>query len=91
MNSNTKMFTKIILNQLLKFISPREEQQGFRKNRSKTDALFIVKKIVEKAIKYNKTAFFCFVDLTKAFDRVQLQDVTDCLTENHKNNSRPEH
>ena len=79
MNSTTKLFTKLILNQLLKHISPREEQQGFRKNRSTMDAIFIVRQIVEKAIEFNKPAYLCFVDLTKAFDRVRLQDVTNCL------------
>lgn len=81
MNSTTKLFTKLILNQLLKHISPREEQQGFRKNRSTTDAIFIVRQIVEKAIEFNKPAYLCFVDLTKAFDRVRLQDVIKCLKE----------
>ena len=83
MNSTTKLFTKLILNQLnhLKHISLRENQQGFRKNRSTTDAIFIVRQIVEKAIEFNKPAYLCFVDLTKAFDRVRLQDLTNCLRE----------
>ena len=79
-NSSTKLFTKLILNQLLKHISPREEQQGFRKNRSTMDAISFVRQMVEKAIEFNKPAYLCFVDLTKAFDRVRLQVVTNCLT-----------
>jgi len=31
-----------------------EEQQGFRKNRSTTDAIFIIRQIVEKSIEYEK-------------------------------------
>ena len=33
----------------------------------------------KKAIEFNKPAFMCFVDLTEAFDRVQLEDVVPLL------------
>jgi aminoglycoside/choline kinase family phosphotransferase len=59
----------------------REEQQGFRKNRSTTDAIFIMRQVKEKAIEYNKPVYACFVDMTKAFDRVRLKDVVEILTE----------
>ena len=50
-------------------------------NRSTTDAIFIMCQIVEKSIEFNHPAYLCFVDLKKAFDRVRLADVTDCLRE----------
>ena len=56
-----------------------EEQQGFRRNRSTIDAIYIVRQIVEKALEFNKPAFLCFVDLTKAFDQVRLEDVLSIL------------
>jgi len=62
-------------------MQPREEQQGFLQNRSTTDAIFIVRQVAEKCIEFNHTAFFCFVDLTKAFNRVKLADVIECLRE----------
>lgn len=34
---------------------------------------------MEKSIKYEKPAFMCFIDLTKAFDQVRLKDVTDII------------
>lgn len=45
------------------------------------DVIFIVRQIAEKAIEYDKPTFMCFVDLTKAFDRVRLtiRDVADIL------------
>jgi hypothetical protein len=53
----TKHFLKIIhQSKLLKYIQPREEQQGFRKNRSTTDAIFIMRRIVEKSIDFNHPA-----------------------------------
>jgi len=52
-----------------------EEQQGFRKNRSTTDAIFIIRQIVINRI----PAYMCFIDLSKAFDRVRLNDITAIL------------
>jgi hypothetical protein len=40
-----------------------------------------VRQIAEKAIEFNHTAYLCFIDLTKAFDRVRLDDVAKCLRE----------
>jgi hypothetical protein len=75
-----KLFTKFSLSKLLKYIQPRE-QQDFRKNRSTTDAIFIMRQIVEKSIEFNKPAYLCFVDLKKAFVRVGLADGIECLRE----------
>ena len=58
-----------------------EEQQGFCQNRSTTDATFIIRQVVEKAIEFNVPAILCFVDLKKAFDRVKLSDVIKILRE----------
>ena len=65
----------------MKYIQPGEEQQGFRKNRSTTDAIFILRQIVEKSIEFNHPTYLCFVDLKKVFDRVRLTDVIECLRE----------
>lgn len=46
-------------------------------------AIFIARQIVEKAIEYGKLAFMCFIDLTKAFDRVKLIDVINILMRKH--------
>ena len=81
LNTTLKLFTRVILSKLLTYVQPKEEQQGFRKNRSTTDAIFIMRQIVEKSIEFNNPAFLCFVDLKKAFDRVRLDDVEDCLRE----------
>ncbi|XP_030763856.1 uncharacterized protein LOC115888310 [Sitophilus oryzae] len=60
---------------LEKQITNRNEQQGFRRNQSNTDAIFIIKQIKEKAIEFNTPAYICFNDLTQAFDRVRLSDI----------------
>lgn len=81
LNSSMKLFTHILKRKLEAQIQNREEQQGFRRNRSTTDALFIIKQLKEKAIEYNVPAYLCFVDLTKAFDKVRLTDVINLLKE----------
>lgn len=79
LDSTLKAFTKTILQEISKTIQIRDEQQGFRKNRSTIDAIFIVRQIVEKSLELNKPAYMCFVDMTKAFDRVRLTDILQIL------------
>lgn len=74
-----KLTTKIISNKITSLTQISEEQQGFRNGRSCNDAVFVIRQITEKSIEYNRPAFLCFIDLEKAFDRVQLQDVVHIL------------
>lgn len=64
-----KLFTKILATRVSD-TGIAEEQQGFRQNRSTTYAIFIIRQITEKAIEFNHPAFMCFMDLTKAFNRI---------------------
>ena len=45
-------------------------QFGFRPGRGTTDPIFILRQLQEKYLAKNKTLYFAFVDLEKAFDRV---------------------
>ena len=87
LNTAMKLLTKIITQHLSSTVSINEEQQGFRQNRSTIDAIFILRQIIEKSIEFNKPAFLCFVDLTQAFDRVQLKDVLKILQERRVSNN----
>lgn len=78
LSSTQKLLTKILDKEIEK-TGISDEQQGFRQNRSTTDAIFIVRQVVEKAIEYNKPAYMCFVDLKQAFDKVRLKDVLGLL------------
>lgn len=49
------------------------------RNRSATDAIFVIKQVKENAIEDNTPAFICFVNRTKAFDKVKLGDVIRTL------------
>uniref|UniRef100_A0A1B0GQC6 Uncharacterized protein n=1 Tax=Phlebotomus papatasi TaxID=29031 RepID=A0A1B0GQC6_PHLPP len=80
-----KLLTKLMGRIIVQQIPMPEEQNGFRHNRSTTDAIFIVRQLVEKSIEFDKPLFMCFVDLTQAFDRVRLEDVLTILQEHNLN------
>ena len=76
---------KRILAEVILQTGINEKQQGFWENRSTTDAILIFRQIAETSIEYNKPAFVCFIDLTKAFDRVRLSDVLKLLKDRNLN------
>ena len=43
-------------------------QAGFRKGRGTTDQIANIRCIIEKARKFQKNIYFCFIDYAKAFD-----------------------
>ena len=45
-------------------------QAGFRKARGTRDQIANIHWIIEKARKFQKNIYFCFIDYTKAFDSV---------------------
>ena len=45
-------------------------QAGFRKGRGTRDQIANIRWIMEKAREFQKNIYFCFIDYTKAFDRV---------------------
>ena len=50
-------------------------QFGFVPGRGTTDAIFIIRQLQEKYMAANKPLYFAFVDLEKAFDRVDHNEV----------------
>ena len=45
-------------------------QAGFKKGKVTRDKIANIRWIIKKAIKFQKNIYFCFIDLTKAFDCV---------------------
>lgn len=74
-----KLLTSILATELSSIVLLHEEQQVFR--RSTMDAIFILWQIAEKALEYYTPAYLCFIDLTKAFDRVKLEDILNIFRE----------
>lgn len=80
LNSAYKIYAKII-NERLKTITDtllEEEQAGFRKGRSSTDNIFVLKQLIEKRREFNLETHIGFIDFQKAFDkldRLQLWEI----------------
>jgi hypothetical protein len=47
-----------------------EEQNGFRMNRRGEDNMYVVREVIERLKKDGKKGYFAFIDIEKAYDRV---------------------
>ena len=56
-------------------------QAGFRKGRGTRDQIAIICWIIEKARKFQKNIYFCFIDYAKAFDCVDHNRLWKILKE----------
>ena len=69
-----KLFTRVLAHRLEKDVDNqnllREIQFGFRKNKRTTDALFILTQLIERPKKHDKKIALAFLDIKKAYDRV---------------------
>ena len=54
-------------------------QAGFRKGRGTRDQIAKIRWIVEKARKFQKNVYFCFIDYTKAFNYVDHNKLENSL------------
>ncbi|KAL9976159.1 hypothetical protein ACROYT_G013418 [Oculina patagonica] len=51
----------------------REEQAGFRRGRSTTEHIFVLRNVIEQSLEWNASLYTCFVDYEKAFDSVHRE------------------
>ena len=69
-----KVLLKIVANRLCDVCEEAgiipEEQRGFRPQRSKTDMVFVVRRLQELGRTRNTSVDICFIDLAKAYDSV---------------------
>ena len=56
-----------------------EEQCGFRKGRSCTDAIFTAQQITEKRKEHNLPLFLLFIDYVKAYDNVNRDKLCEVM------------
>ena len=68
-----KLLANIIRNKLNEYLGDEmiEEECGFRKGRSCTDAIFTVQQIIEERKEHNLPLFILFVIYEKAYDNVK--------------------
>ena len=72
LNHTCKVLLFILLERLKSQMDPflAEEQAGFRRERSTTQQILILRFLAEKASWKNRNIYNCFVDFRKAFDTI---------------------
>src|SRR5215469_18960632 len=75
LNTAYKILATVINNRLTTYAEDllSQEQNEFRRNRSTTDNIFIMRQILEKCYKYNIEMHVMFIDFKQAFDSVDRQ------------------
>ena len=78
-----KVLASIILRRIQGAVDSvlRQQQAGFRKGRSCSEQIFILRQIVEKCVEGNVNVLVNFVDFKKAFDSVQRPVVWNILAQ----------
>ena len=68
----TKVVLKVLQARIQLYMNrePPDVQAGFRKGRETRDQTANIPWIIEKARKFQKSVYFCFIDYTKAFNYV---------------------
>lgn len=72
-----KVLNRILLERMKAAVDPllRDQQAGFRSNRSCTDQNATLCIIVEQSIKWNSPLYINFIDYEKAFDSVDRETI----------------
>ena len=72
LSHTSKVMLKILQARLQQYVNRDlpDVQAGFRKGRGTRDKIANICWIIEKARKFQKNIYFCFIDYTKAFDSV---------------------
>ena len=82
MSHVTKLLLRIIMMRVRNKLNPEiaEEQCGFVEGKGTTNAIFILRTLIERALEIQKDVYLCFIDYTKAFDRVRHHEIIKELT-----------
>lgn len=65
-----RLFSRVIKDKMNKFVNFKEEQSGFRANRSCLDNIHCIRLLIEKNKAKNIDTHMTFIDLEKAYDSV---------------------
>ena len=79
----SKVMLKILQARLQQYMNHElpDVQAGFRKGRGTRDQIANIRWIIEKARKFHKNIYFCFIDYAKAFDYVDHNKLWRILRE----------
>ena len=67
-----KVLNRILLERMKEAVDPklRDQQAGFRRNRSSADQIASLRIIVEQSLEWNIPLYINFIDYEKAFDSI---------------------
>ena len=76
----SKVMIKILQARLQQYMNWElpEVQAGFRKGRGTKDQIANIHWVIDKARKFQKNIYFCFIDYAKAFDCVDHNKLKHC-------------
>ena len=85
MSHVTKVLMRIILNRWTKKVGMEvsDVQCGFVKDKGTANAIFIIRNIIERSLEVQKRVYACFIDYTKAFDKVKHEELINMLRKLH--------
>ncbi|VDP07833.1 unnamed protein product [Schistosoma mattheei] len=71
-----KVFDRVLLSRMKESVDAqlRDQQAGFREDRSCTDQIATLQIIVEQSVEWNSSLYIKFIDYEKAFDSVDSVD-----------------
>jgi len=77
MSHVVKLLLKIIMHRTRGKIRQEmgKEQCGFMEDTGTRNAIFMLRRLAERAIEMQRNLFVCFIDYTKAFDKVQHEEL----------------
>ncbi|CAF2034053.1 unnamed protein product [Rotaria magnacalcarata] len=81
MSHGTKILLKILMMRMKSKTRPEiaKEQYGFMPDKSTRNAIFILRMIIERSIEVKHDIYLCFLDYTKAFDKVKHDNLFQIL------------
>ena len=81
MSHAIKIFLLVILKRIRRAILPEiaSEQFGFVKDAGTRNAMFVLRSISERMLQVDKPLFLCFIDYSKAFDKVEHEALLKLL------------
>src|SRR5438552_17769286 len=76
-----KLILRILMQRIRNKIRPEinKSQCGFMNDTGTRNAIFILRNICERSTEVNKNLYLCFIDFTKAFDKVRHNKLLNML------------